>query len=153
MKKSLLTFVLCGAAGAALAFTGTVDMKRQDGAITRTLSVSNWKVDARGVPSFDFRFSQTGGGCDYRREGHAVAGFDMNGDKAELEIYSGQYDNGKEGPPMLFLYAADSDVNFSMPAEAKAKLPWITFQDTVMRKTVAKKCGYTERGSAIRFKP
>ncbi|WEF30827.1 hypothetical protein [Pseudoduganella chitinolytica] len=153
MKKPLLSLLLCCAAGAAAAFTGTVDTKRQDGAVTRSLSVSNWKVDGRGVPSFDFRFNQTGGGCDYRREGRAVAGFDVNDGKVELQVYSGQDDSGNEGPQMLILYANDEDVVFSMPAQAKGKPGWMTFQDAVMRKSVPKKCGFTERGSSIRYKP
>lgn len=151
MKNTLLSLVLCCTVGAVAAFPGTVDMTRRDGAIQRSLSVSNWKVDARGVPSFDFQFSQSGNGCDYRRDGHAVAGFDMNDGKVELQVYSGQDERGREGPQLLLLYANDNQVAFTMPFDQK-KMTWIAFDDERMSKAVAKKCGFTERGnSSIRF--
>jgi len=151
MKKNLIPLAVFCAAGAAAAFPGTVDMARRDGVVARTLSVSNWKVNQRGVPSFDFRFSQTGGGCDYARSGHAVAGFEEEDGKAELEIYSGQDDNGREGPQMLTLYAHDNAVVFSTPVQQNRALR-MSFQDEQMRKAVPKKCGYTERGSSIQFR-
>jgi hypothetical protein len=151
MKTSLLTIVLFCTAGAAAAFSGTVDMTRRDGALTRTLSVSNWHVDKRGVPSFDFRFRQVGGGCDYQRDGHAVAGFDENDGKAELEIYSGQDDQGREGPQLMIFYAEDNRVIFSAPVRQKKALA-MSFQDEAMRKSVPKKCGLTARGESILFR-
>ncbi|WEF30828.1 hypothetical protein [Pseudoduganella chitinolytica] len=151
MKNTLLSLVLCCTFGVAAAFPGTLDMTRRDGAIQRSLSVSNWTVDARGVPSFDFRFSQTGSGCDYRREGHAIAGFDINDGRVELQVYSGQDEHGREGPQLLLLYANANEVAFTMPFKQN-KMTWIAFDDERMSTAVAKKCGYTERGSSsIRF--
>lgn len=147
----LLSSVLPGAAGAAEASSGTLDMTRHDGAVTRALSVSNWQVDKRGVPSFDFRFSQSGGGCDYQRSGHAVAGFDEYAGKAELEIYRGQDDRGRESPPMMILYAYDNTVIFSAPVR-RDKAFWMSFSDTQMRKVLPKTCGGTERGSSFMFR-
>jgi hypothetical protein len=151
MKRTLISFVLLCAAGAAMAFSGTVEMAQHDGAITRTLGVSNWRVDQRGVPSFDFRFRQSGGGCNYQRSGHAVAGFEEGDGKAELEIYSGQDEHGRESPPMLILYAYDSTVIFSMPVRQNKEF-WMSFQDERMRKSLPKRCGYTERGAALMFR-
>jgi len=151
MKKILMSSVLLGAAGAAVAFSGTVEMTRHDGTVTRTLSVSNWQVDKRGVPSFDFRFSQSGGGCDYQRSGHAVAGFEEGDGKAELEIYSGQDEQGRETAPLMILYAYDSTVIFSTPVRQNRAF-WMSFQDERIRRSVPKRCGYTERGSALMFR-
>lgn len=151
MKKILLSFVPLCAAGAAMAFSGTVDMVRRDGAVTRTLSVTNWQVDKRGVPSFDFRFSQSGGGCDYRRSGHAVAGVEEYDGKTEVEIYRGQDDRGRESPPMMILYAFDNAVIFSTPVR-QDKAFWMSFSDQRMRNVVPKRCGYTERGASLMFR-
>ena len=151
MKKAVMSFVLLCTAGAATAFSGTVAMTRHDGAVVRTLAVSNWQVDKRGVPSFDFRFSQSGGGCDYQRSGHAIAGFEEGDGKVELEIYSGQDEHGKESAPLMILYAHDNTVILSTPVRQNKAL-WMSFEDERMRQTVPKHCGYTERGSSLMFR-
>jgi hypothetical protein len=151
MKSLPILLALLISSGAASAFPGTIDLQRIEGPVKRSLSISNWHVDKRGVPSFDFAFSQAGGGCEYQRKGHAIAGFDEADGHVELEIYAGEDDHGKEGPRMMIFYANNNDVVLSMPVQQN-KVSSVTFEDKLMRNTVAKKCGYTERGTSIELR-
>lgn len=151
MKKVFLLTVLCASAHAQ-AFTGTISLSKNEGAIKRTLTLSKWSVDKRGVPSFDYRYSQSGAQCDYERTGRAVAGFEDAGDHVELQIYTGQDKNGKEGPMVTIFYDHADNVVFSMPTEQKSSRLWASFEDAVMEKKLPKKCGFSAKQSANIFR-
>lgn len=136
---------------ADLGFSGTVNLAKTAGSAKRTLALSNWSVDKRGVPSFDYLYSQSGPECAYERSGHAIAGFDDNGGEIELQVYSGEDDQGKEGPPLTLFYDHDDDVIFSMSAPTKPGHLWVSFQDAVMKKKFAQRCGFTAEESGAIF--
>lgn len=152
MKKNFLFLIVLCASACAQAFTGTINLAKTEGAVKRTLILSKWSVDKRGVPSFDYRYSQSGPKCDYERTGHAIAGFEDNGDHVELQIYSGQDDKGKEGPPLTIFYDHDDDVVFSMPTSDKSGRVWVSFEDALMKKKFPAQCGFTAKESAAIFK-
>lgn len=135
---------------------GSVDLSARDAAAARQLTISRWQVDKRGVPSFDYRYSQTGPGCAYQRSGHAVAGFEDNGDSVELEIYNPQGADGKEGAPIGTFYDEPNGVVFSMPVmgkgKGKGKAFWVSFEDPHMKKTLGAQCGFAARGDAVVLK-
>lgn len=151
MKKIFLSMMVLWVSTCAQAFPGTINLSKNEGAIKRTLTLSKWSVDKRGVPSFDYRYSQSGSQCDYERTGHAVAGYEDAGDHVELQIYSGQSENGREGQPFTIFYDHD-DVIFSMPTAEKSRHIWVSFEDATMKKKFPKKCGFTAKESAVIFK-
>ena len=134
-----------------LGFTGTVNLAKTEGGAKRTLALSNWSVDKRGVPSFDYRYSQSGPECAYERSGHAIAGFDDNGGEIELQVYSGEDEQGKEGPELTMFYDHDDEVVFSMAAPTKPGHIWVSFQDAAMKKKFAQRCGFTTEQSGAIF--
>lgn len=152
MKKIFLFLVVAFASACAHAFPGTITLSKTEGAIKRTLTMSKWSVDKRGVPAFDYRYSQSGPKCDYERTGHATAGFEDNGDHVELQVYSGQDEHGKEGPALTIFYDHDDDVVFSMPTTANAAHIWVSFEDAQMKKKFPKQCGFSAKESAAIFK-
>lgn len=152
MKRIFLSMMVLCVSAYAQAFPGTINLGKNEGAIKRSLTLSKWSVDKRGVPSFDYRYSQSGSQCDYERTGRAVAGFEDAGDHVELQIYSGQGENGKEGPPLTIFYDHDDDVIFSMPTAEKPSHILVSFEDATMKKKFPKKCGFTAKESAVIFK-
>lgn len=128
----------------------------QEGAVTRTLSLQEWRIDKRGVPSFDYHYRQRGPGCDYQRDGRAVAGFEDLGSKVELEVFNPEGEDGKEGVPIMVFYGAGDGVVFSMPVPGKGTVAgrkiWVSYEDGAMKKTLPKKCGHSGRGDPVMFK-
>jgi hypothetical protein len=149
IRNHLLFLFALPLATAAQGFTGTVDLSARDAAATRHLTISHWRVDKRGVPSFDYRYTQDGPGCTYRREGHAVAGYDDNGDSVELEVYNPQGADGKEGAPVGAFYDEPNGVVFGMPVRGKGAEFWVSFDDPRMKKTLPATCGFTAHGAAV----
>lgn len=148
----LLLALPLAAAARNPAGSGSIKVSARDAAASRQMTIDRWQVDKRGVPSFDYRYSQTGPGCAYQRSGHAVAGFEDNGDSVELEIYNPQGADGKEGAPIGTFYDAPNRVVFSMPVQGKGKAFWVSFEDPRMKKTLGAKCGDAGRGDAIVLK-
>lgn len=151
MKKNFLFAAALCAAACAHAFPGTVNLSKTEGTVRRTLTLSKWSVDKRGVPSFDYRYRQSGPTCDYERTGRATAGFEDNGDHVELQVYSGQDEHGKEGPPLTIFYDHDDDVVLSLPTSEKSSHLWVSFEDAAMKKKFPKQCGFTAKQSAALF--
>ncbi|WP_444847508.1 hypothetical protein [Duganella caerulea] len=150
-KKFLFLMVLCASAYAQ-AFTGTINLAKNEGAVKRTLILSKWSIDKRGVPSFDYHYSQSGPKCDYERAGRAIAGFEDAGGHVELQVYSGQDSNGKEGPAFTIFYDKDDEVVFTMPTSDKSNHVWVSFEDALMKKKLPAQCRSTGKDSATIFK-
>ena len=152
MKKILLVSLFLCLPACVQAFTGNVKMTRKDGAITRSLEVSQWQVDQRGVPTFDYRYKQVGPNCNYTREGHAIARFEENGGSVELVVLNPQDANGNDGPPITFFTdRVDTAVVFEVPQATKRKFDWVSFSDRQMKKSMAKQCGFTEKNATVMF--
>ena len=149
IRNPLLLLCALPVAAAAQGFAGTVSLSAKDAAAARHLTISHWRVDKRGVPSFDYRYSQDGPGCAYRRDGHAVAGFDDNGDSVELEVHNPQGADGKEGAPIAAFYDESNGVVFGMPVRGNGAQFWVSFDDPRMKKTLPATCGAGARGGAV----
>ena len=149
IRNHLCILLALPVAAAAQGFAGTVDLDARDGGVTRHLTISQWRVDKRGVSSFDYRYLQDGPGCAYRREGHAVAGFDDNGDSVELEVHHPQGADGKEGAPIAAFYDEPNGVVFGMPVRGKGARFWVTFDDPCMKKTLPATCASSARGTVL----
>jgi hypothetical protein len=153
MKKNILFALILSVSACVQASPAVVEMTRTDGAVARSLAVAKWSVDKRGVPAFDYTYKQSGEGCAYERKGHAVAGFEDNGDSVELEIYNAQDAKGNEGPPITFFYdSVDPTVVFEVYNAKKPKLSMVAFADGAMAKKVPAKCAITGKPSSIIFK-
>lgn len=154
-NRALLLGALCAAAQAQAASPAPLELALKEGAVSRSLSLQNWRTDRRGVPSFDYHYRQSGPDCDYQRDGRAVAGFEENGDKVELEVFNPEGGGGKQAAPILVLYDADSSVIFSMPVPlasgGRSRQVWVSFEDARMKK-LPKKCGHGGRGEAVMFR-
>jgi hypothetical protein len=150
LMRSYVSFLfVLPLAASAQGFPGTINLSAKDTAAARQLAISRWQVDKRGIPSFDYRYSQVGTGCTYERSGHAVAGYDDNGGGVELEIYNPQGPDGKEGAPIGTFYDEANGVVFSMPVQGNQKAFWVSFEDPHMKKTLGAKCGFAKRGEAV----
>jgi hypothetical protein len=130
-------------------FSFPIKVVARDAAASRQLTITAWRVDKRGVPSFDYSYSQAGPGCNYRRVGHAQADFSTYGGTIELEIHNPQDANGNDWPPIGFYHDVADDVEFSMPVEGKEKAFWVSFDDPQMKKSLGAKCGFSKRGDAV----
>jgi hypothetical protein len=149
IRNHLCIFLALPVVAAAQGFTGTVDLSAVDAGVTRHLAISHWRVDKRGVPSFDYRYRQDGPGCAYEREGHAIAGFDDNGDSVELEVHNPQGADGKEGAPIAAFYDEPNGVVFGMPVRGQGARFWVSFDDPHMKKTLPAKCGSSALGTVL----
>lgn len=153
MKKVMLSTLALCLPVCVQAVPGNVNLVRKDGAVTRTLEVSEWKVDKRGVPTFDYRYKQSGPNCAYARDGHAIAQFQDNGDSVELVVFNPQDANGKETAPIMFFSDRDNTgIFFEVSQSKKGKFDWMSFSDPAMKKTTPKVCGFTEKGTSVMFK-
>jgi hypothetical protein len=152
MMRNLL---MCGALCLpvlAHGFTGTINKNYKEGGVARSISMSNWHVDKRGVPSFDYRYTQSGPGCDYQRSGHAIAGFEETGSGVQLEIYNSEGDDGKGVEPVATFYDKDNTVILSLPMVKNKQPAWVSFEDALMKSKLPKKCGYAGQGESPVFK-
>lgn len=100
------------------------------------------------MPSFDYRYKQSGPGCDYERVGHAVAGFEQTGKGVQVEIYRSEGGDGKEGESIATFYDQNNTVILSLPVVKKGQPAWVSFEDSVMRSKMPKKCGYADPGDS-----
>jgi hypothetical protein len=152
--RNYLLFVLslplaAEAATAAPGFTRPFKLVAKNATAVRELTISNWHVDKRGVPSFDYGYRQTGPGCNYQRDGHAEAGYGINGETVELEIYNAQDANGKDGEPIGIFHDEANGVVFSMPVLDKAPASWASFRDPRMSKMLGAKCNFSRRDDTV----
>jgi hypothetical protein len=145
----LLAMHLAASAAAVQNFSFPVKLSARDAAASRQLTITAWRVDKRGVPSFDYSYSQVGRGCEYRRVGHAQASFTVYQGILTLDIYNPQDENGKESEQIGLFEDEVNGVDFSMPVEGKAKAFWVSFDDPMMKKSLGAKCGFSKRGDAV----
>jgi len=134
------TLILCAlalCASAAQAFDGESRFKLNAAGVEHSLQVSAYKVDKKGVPSFDYVYEQHAGACHFSLSGHAVAGFEENKGKVELEIFNPQGDDGKALPQILVYY--DDAATFTLPY--KGALKQVSFDGTLSAEQLKRSCG------------
>lgn len=134
------TLILCAlalCANAVHAFEGEPRFKLNSGGVEHSLQVSQYKVDKKGVPSFDYVYEQRAGSCRFSVTGHAVAGFEESKGKVELEIFNPQGDDGKALPQILVYY--DDTSTFTLPY--KGALKQVSFDRNLSPEQLKRSCG------------
>jgi len=134
------TPILCAlaiCANVAHAFEGESRFKLNAAGVEHTLQVSQYKLDKKGVPSFDYVYEQHAGSCRFTMSGHAVAGFEESKGKIQLEVFNPQGDDGKELPQILVYYT--DGATFTLPY--KGKLKQVSFDGTLTPGQLKSSCG------------
>lgn len=118
MKKPLLyALIFASSVAQAQGFDGTPTFTTRHAGQIHTLSLSHAHVDAKGVPSFDYVYEQSGGACKFRMAGHAVAMFDEVDGKNELVVFNPEDGKGRTSQQIV-PYEGDG-VTFSLPYKGK----------------------------------
>ncbi len=109
--------------------------------VSYTIMLTNWSVDKRGVPSFDYSYSQKdnkNGVCNYSASGRAVAGFEEDGGKITLDVYNPENADGTEGEPIL--YYSDGDKTITLPENEKKRSGFVSFESKATAGEFNKHC-------------
>jgi hypothetical protein len=109
--------MFCTSLAHAQGFDGTPKLKTKRGGVEHAVLLSNWHVDAKGVPSFDYVYEQHGGACHFRLAGHAEAMVEEVRGKIELVVFNPQDGKGRSMPQTV-AYDSD-DVTFSLPFKGR----------------------------------
>lgn len=147
MKKYLICAALM-CCGLARAFDGAPTFVLRSGGVEHTLTISAWKQDRKGVPSFDYVYEQRAGSCHFRLSGHAVAGFDEQGGKVELEVFNPESEDGRELPQILMFY--DGAVSMTLPLKGAPRQAG--FRDALTAAQRNQTCGAHQPKLALSFK-
>lgn len=134
-KVIFAALLLCSSLGQA--FDGAPSYTVKRGAVEHTLKLSQWKVDGKGVPSFDYVYEQQAGACHFKVAGHAIAGFEENGGKVELDVFNPEDGKGKAMPQILIFY--DDAVALTLPY--KGAPVQVSFDDELTDAQLRGSCG------------
>lgn len=149
-KKILPLALLLGACGAQVASAEPLVFKEQRAGVSHSLQIKNLKMDARGVPSFEYAYVQQGAGCRYAISGKAVAGFEEAGGKIELEVYNPEGPGGKETGPILAFH--DGEVNFTVARKEPLHPKSVSFDTMLDDAARSKNCNKKADRLEILFK-
>ena len=150
MKKILPLALLLAACRASVASPPPIQFAEKHANINHTLQVDNLKMDAKGVPSFDYTYTQQSGSCKYVVKGKAVAGHEEVSGKVELEVHNPQGPDGKQAPSILNFY--DGDDNFILPYKQVLKPTSVTYLKILDDAARAKICDKKADRIEIAFK-
>jgi len=147
-KAVFSALLLCSAASQA--FDGTPSFTTREGGVEHTLKLSQWKVDAKGLPSFDYVYEQQAGACHFKVAGHATAGFEERGGKVQLDVFNPEDGKGKELAQILMFY--DDAVTMTLPL--KGALRQVSFDDELTAAQQRASCGKKKDAKlAVLFRP
>lgn len=131
-------FGLLALSQTAHAFKGDLQfIKTQDG-ITHSAKLSNWHVDKKGVPSFDYTYKQTGPNCEYSSSGKAIAGFDEYDGKVELAVYNPEDGKGRELDSILLFY--NDPVKITLPFKESRQATSMSFVSKLTKAELMHSC-------------
>lgn len=130
--------LLLAACGATVASAAPIRFVEQRAGVSHVLQVDNLKKDAKGVPSFDYTYTQQSGSCKYVVTGKAVAGHDEVDGKLELEVHNPQGPGGKQAASILAFY--DGEDNFTLPYKEALKPRSVTYLKLLDDAARAKSC-------------
>lgn len=138
LKKILPLALLLAACGASVASAAPMQFAEKRAGITHALQIDNLKKDARGLPSFDYIYTQQSAGCKYVVAGKAVAGHEEIKGKLELEVHNPQGPDGKQAPAILNFY--DGEDNFILPHKEVLKPKSVTYLKVLDDAARARSC-------------
>lgn len=142
MKKMILTMCVLGMLpGLGMAFDGELKFSKKQYGMTHQITVSNWQVDKKGVPSFDYVYSHKGAACAYEIRGTAQALMEDNGKPVVINSGSG----AEEEQIIPF---SDKTVDFAFPYKKKEVGDYLGFTQkftpSMLKNTCVKKAGLFE---------
>ncbi|MYM94005.1 hypothetical protein [Duganella vulcania] len=134
-KVIFAALLLCSSLSQA--FDGAPSFTAKRAGIEHTLKLSQWKVDGKGVPSFDYVYEQQAAGCRLKVVGRATAGFEEKGGKVVLDVFNPEDGKGKALPQILMFY--DDTVTLTLPL--KGTLQQVSFDDELTDAQLRGSCG------------
>ncbi|MQA19867.1 hypothetical protein [Rugamonas rivuli] len=134
-KVMFAALLLCSSLGQA--FDGAPSFSTKRAGVEHTLKLSRWKVNAKGVPSFDYVYEQQAGACRFKVAGHAIAGFDESGGEVVLDVFNPEDGKGKAMPQILVFY--DEAVTMVLPL--KGAVREVSFDDELSDAQLRSSCG------------
>lgn len=138
LKKFLPIVLFLASCSGSVASATPLHFGEKRAGLSHALQVNNLKMDAKGVPSFDYTYTQQSGSCKYVVSGKAVAGHEEANGKVELEIHNPQRDNGGEAPAILTFY--DGEDNFIIPYKEVLRPKSVVYLKVHNAATRAKAC-------------
>ncbi|AMP17376.1 hypothetical protein [Collimonas pratensis] len=150
MKNPIIFILLMAASSIAFAFQGTMQFINTKSGVEQTIQLSKWSVDSRGVPSFDYAYSQKTASCKYEMSGRAIAGFEEDGKKVDLEIYNPQDAQGNEMEQILAFH--DDSVTLTLPVKEKNQGKLVTFEAALAADARRKSCVKNAENLTVVFK-
>ena len=152
MKKYLAVFTAAVLSANCYCATSPLEFSTTKMGVSYTITVTNWTVDKRDVPSFEYSYTQMdakNGVCNYSVSGKATAGFEEDGGKVILDVYNPQNDDGTEGDPIL--YFSDGDKTITMAANEKKRNQFVTFESKSTTSEFNKHCLNGEKHLTVSF--
>lgn len=138
MKSILPLVLLLTACGASVATAAPMQFAAKRAGISHSLTVKNLEMDAKGVPSFDYTYTQQSTGCNFVITGKAVAGHEEANGKVELEVHNPQGADGKQAAAILNFY--DGEANFILPYKEVLRPKSVTYFKVLDDATRARSC-------------
>ncbi len=139
MKKILAVWALGMTPGLCLAFDGELQFLKTKLGVEHVVKVNNWRVDKKGVPSFDYVYSQKGASCKYEVHGTVEALMEDDGKPLVINF---EVAGGGERQVMSF---EDKTVSFAFPYQKKDVGKYIsliqTFTPEMLKSSCIKKAG------------
>ncbi|NKI71267.1 hypothetical protein GN109_17730 [Collimonas pratensis] len=138
MKKIILFLSFVTLSSGAYSFQGTVQISNSESGVERTIQLSKWRVDSKGVPSFNYVYGEKTASCKYEIAGRAIAGFEEDGKKVDLEVYNPQDAQGNEMAQILAFH--DDSVTLTLPVKEKNQGNVVTFEAALSTDARRKSC-------------
>ncbi len=137
MRNKVIFAALLLCSSLSQAFDGAPSFTVKRAGVDHTLKLSQWKVDGKGVPSFDYVYEQQAGACHFKVAGHAIAGFEERAGKVVLDVFNPEDGKGKAMPQILMFY--DEAVTLTLPL--KGALGQVSFDDELTDAQLRGSCG------------
>jgi hypothetical protein len=150
MKKIILLLSFVALSGGAYSFQGTVQISNSKSGVEHSIQLSKWHVDSKGVPSFNYVYSQKTASCKYEMSGRAIAGFEEDGKKVDLEVYNPQDAQGNEMEQILAFH--DDSVTLTIPVKEKNQGKLVTFEAALSADARRKSCVKNAENLTVVFK-
>jgi hypothetical protein len=146
MKKTSVSLALIALSTLCGAQTPPQTYSYTKHGIQYSITVSNWKRDKQGIPSFDYSYEQKGGKdgvCNFQKAGHAVADTVDSGHGVEVNVYVGQDDDTMKETELMSY--SDGDALFSSVYDEKKFANEFSFEYSKTSAAFNKSCLFKER--------
>jgi hypothetical protein len=118
MKRTLY-FALMVYSCSAAAFDGMPKFSKTVAGVGHTLTLSNWTLDTRGIPSFDYVYQQHTTSCQFQLAGRVDGITEERDGKTMLEVYNPQNDDGSAATQVTMFF--DDTVTITLPYKGRPR--------------------------------